>query len=60
MAYGDTDSIVSIHRPDLSDTLLGNYLGDFKDELSNGDYTVEFASGGPKNFGYVTAKGKEE
>ena len=44
--YGDTDSI-------------GDYLGDFKDELNNGDYIVEFVSGGPKNYGYVTAKGKE-
>ena len=60
VVYGDTDSIVYIHRPGLPDPLLGDYLGDFKDELSNGDYIVEFASGGPKNYGYVTAKGKKK
>ena len=42
--YGDTDTIVYIHRPGLPDPLLGDYLGDFKDESSNGDYIVEFAS----------------
>ena len=60
VVFGDTDSIVYIHRPCLPDPLLDDYLGDFKDELSHGDYIVEFASGGPKNYGYVTAKGKEE
>ena len=44
-------------QPDLP---LGDYLGDFKDELSEGDFIVEFASGGPKNYGYLTHKGKQE
>jgi len=39
---------------------LGNYLGDLKNELSEGDRIVEFASGGPKNYGYLTKKGKQE
>ena len=39
---------------------LGDYLGNFKDELPPDDYIVEFASGGPKNYGYKTHKGKED
>ena len=54
VVYGDTDSIIYVHRPGLPDPLLGDYLGDFKDELSNGDYIVEFASGGPKNYGSLS------
>ena len=38
---------------------LGNYLGDFTDECDTGDYIVEFTSGGPKNYGYLTKNGKE-
>ena len=39
---------------------LGDYLGNFKDELPPDDYIVEFASGGPKNYGYKTHKCKED
>jgi len=39
---------------------LGNYLSDFKNELSENNYIVEFASGGTKNYGYQTKKGKQE
>ncbi|KAG8176825.1 hypothetical protein JTE90_003453 [Oedothorax gibbosus] len=43
--YFDTDSI--IYKSDgKNDPPLGNYLGDFTDE------------GGPKNYGYITNKGK--
>ena len=34
-------------------------MGQFKDELK-GDHIVEFRSGGPKNYGYKTARGKIE
>ena len=37
---------------------LGNYLGQFTDELEGGDVIVEFAVAGPKNYGYQTKKGK--
>lgn len=60
VVYFDTDSVVLIHRPGLPDPPLGDYLGDFKDELSSDDYIVEFASRGPKNYGYVTKDGKKE
>ena len=52
--YFDTDSVVFRSLPGQVKPQLGNYLGDFKDELSDGDFIVEFASGGPKNYGYVT------
>ena len=39
---------------------LGDYLGDFKDELLPDHYMVEFAPGGPKNYGYKTHKGEED
>lgn len=38
---------------------LGQYLGQFTDELG-GDTIVEFVSGGAKNYGYLTKKGKTE
>ena len=44
----------------MPDPPLGDYLGDFKDELGEGDYIAELASGGPKNYGYMTKKGKQE
>ena len=60
VVYFDTDSVVFRSLPDQPDPPLGDYLGDFKDELSTGDYIVEFASGGPKNYGYLTNEGKQE
>ena len=39
---------------------LGDYLGDFKDQLLPDDYIVEFAPRGPKNYGYKTHKGEED
>lgn len=58
--YFDTDSVVFVSDTDSSDPPLGNYLGDFKDELPPGDHIVEFVSGGPKNYAYRTFKGKRE
>ena len=58
--YFDTDSVVFIHKPNMPDPPLGDYLGDFKDKIGEGDYIAEFASGGPKNYGYMTKKGKQE
>lgn len=37
---------------------MGEILGEYKDEIGCGDHIVEFVSGGPKNYGYRTAKGK--
>ena len=58
--YFDTDSVVFRSFPDQVKPALGNYLGDFKNELAEGDTITEFASGGPKNYGYKTRQGKQE
>ena len=61
--YYDTDSVVFLENSDDPNQVqpqLGNYLGDFTDECDPGDYIIEFVSGGPKNYGYVTKNGKVE
>ena len=57
--YYDTDSVIYVHEPGKPDPPLGNYLGDLTDEL-DGDYITTFVSGGPKNYAYVTNKGKSQ
>ena len=54
--YFDTDSIVFVKEPGNNPS-LGKYLGQFKDELSADEHILEFCSGGPKNYGYVTSRG---
>ena len=56
--YYDTDSVIFISRPGETDPPLGDFLGEFKDELDAGDHIIEFVSGGPKNYGYQTLLGK--
>ena len=58
--YYDTDSVIYLEEPDQPSPVLRNYLGEFKPELDNGDFIVEFVSGGPKNYGYKTKKGHVE
>ncbi|XP_078699560.1 uncharacterized protein LOC144926542 [Branchiostoma floridae x Branchiostoma belcheri] len=55
--YFDTDSI--IYRCNGANRIeLGDYLGDFTSEVEDhGGYIVEFCSGGPKNYSYITADG---
>lgn len=53
--YYDTDSIIYISTGE-NDPLLGNYLGEFTDELC-GDYITEFVAAGPKNYAFRTSKG---
>ena len=53
--YYDTDSVIYKWSAGLPKVPTGDYLGDLKDEL-NGDYIVEFLSGGPKNYAYRTAE----
>ncbi len=52
--YYDTDSIIYIHIEGLYNPSLGNFLGDFTNELIDNESIVEFASGGPKNYAYKT------
>ena len=58
--YYDTDSVIYLEEPGQPSPVLGNYLGDFTSELADDDFIVEFVSGGPKNYGYKTKKGKIE
>ena len=57
--YYDTDSVIYKTKPGQEKLPLGSYLGQFTDELG-GDSIVEFCSGGAKNYGYLTKKGKVE
>ena len=58
--YKDMDSVVFLSAQGMPNPPLGDYLGDFMDELPPDDYIVEFTSGGLKNYRYKTHKGKEE
>ena len=58
--YYDTDSDIYYTDENQSNPDLGNYLGEFTSELGKEDHIVEFVSGGPKNYGYKTKKGKIE
>ena len=46
LLYFDTDSIIFMDLPGQTSSPLGDYLGDFKNELDSGDVIVEFCSGG--------------
>jgi hypothetical protein len=57
--YCDTDSV--IYKKDEKESWnlkLGNFLGDMTDEIDEGDWIVDFVSGGPKNYAHRTHKGK--
>ena len=59
--YFDTDSVIYLEEtPTQFQPTLGSYLGDFDSELDDDEYIEEFVSGGPKNYGYTTNKGKVE
>ena len=55
--YYDTDSVIYRWKPGQVDLPLGEFLGEFTDEVS-GDPIVEFVSGGAKNYGYLKRSGK--
>jgi len=56
--YFDTDSVIYKWGEGQPQVPLGDFLGEMTDELEGDDHIVEFVSGGPKNYGYVTEKGK--
>ena len=59
--YFDTDSVIYKWKPNEPELPLGQYLGQFTNELDDpNDYITEFAAAGPKNYGYRTLKGKTE
>ena len=52
--YVDTDSIFFVSEPGAYEPELGDYLGEFTNELDprEGSYITEFVSAGPKNYAY--------
>ena len=56
----DTNWVIYLEEPGQPNPPLGDYLGEFTSELDADDYIVEFVSGGPKNYGYITKKDKVE
>ena len=57
--YYDTDSVIYKTKRGQDKLPLGDFLGQFTNEIE-GDVIVEFCSGGAKNYGYLTKKGKTE
>jgi len=55
--YYDTDSIVYADGKESLE--LGDYLGDWTDELEGANIT-KFVAGGPKNYGYTLDNGKSK
>ncbi|XP_048850900.1 uncharacterized protein LOC125719998 isoform X2 [Brienomyrus brachyistius] len=56
--YHDTDSVIFVSKPGDWMPPLGDFLGELTSELDPDDHIVEFVSGGPKTYGYRTAKSK--
>ena len=58
--YCDTDSIVFTHKTGEYTPQLGNFLGEWTDEVAPGERIVEFTTCGPKNYSYhtVNSRGK--
>jgi hypothetical protein len=57
--YFDTDSVYYISKPCCKDLPLGNFLGEFTNELAkeDGDYIEEMSSTGPKSLGWRSNTG---
>jgi hypothetical protein len=54
------DSIIFLSKPGFYEPKLGNYLGDFTDEINKSDgtdYIIKFVSAGAKNYAFITKNG---
>lgn len=57
--YCDTDSLIYAKSADPERNVkTGLFLGEMSNELDDDDYIEDYVSGGPKNYGYRTKKGK--
>ena len=54
-----TDSVIYLSSPRNYDPPIRDYLGKHTNELKKGEHIVEFVSGGPKNYMYITNRGNE-
>ena len=53
--YMDTDSVVVFtQQPGQWKPQLGNFLGEWTNEVASGSKIINFTTCGPKNYGYVT------
>ena len=50
--------IIYISRPGEYEPQLGNYLGQFTNQIENGLHIEEFFSAGPKSYAYKLSNGK--
>ena len=58
--YFDTDSIIYADKKGSPCNVpVGDYLGQLTNELEADEHIVQFVSGGPKNYGYLTNKGNQ-
>ena len=57
--YYDTDAVIYKSTPGEEKLPLGKFLGQFTDEIG-GDHIHDFGAEGPKSYGYLTSKGKED
>ena len=57
--YFDTDSVIYTQKPCESPIPTVNYLGEYTNELNEGDHIVEFVAAGPKNYALNTKQGKQ-
>ena len=56
--YCDTDSLIYIQPRDEPEVIeTDDKLGDMTSELRSSEFISEFASGGPKNYGYWVMTG---
>ena len=55
--YHDADSVIYEHFPGAPSIKIGYMLGDWENELADGDVINSFVSLGPKTYLYETAKG---
>ena len=46
-------------KPHETSIPTGNYLGQYTNELDQGDHIVEIVAAGPKNYAYNTFKGNQ-
>ena len=54
MLYMDTDSVVFTQQPGQWKPQLGNFFGEWTNEVVSSFNIIDFTTCGPKNYGYVT------
>ena len=58
VCYYDTDSVIYTWAEGEWEPPLGDFLGQFTNEMDDGDWIETFVAAGPKNYAYRTRAGK--